>query len=292
VGHNIKFEHMMLRKIGIEVQGWLHDTQLMLFNADENLMDKSLDMGIKVFVPAMGGYADELSQNYDKSNMAAIPWDVFTRYSAGDADATLRLARCLKPLIDADERHRNCYRRVQLPAIMTFANTVEMNGMAVDQDRLREFSRSLDHYLDETYRKLIACTPASIKAAHLEAAGERAEVSEVLKFSRPTFVRDILFSQQGFGLEPRVFTDSTAELDPHLREPSTSTKKHLPYFTNDKRVITGTDTTVGDYVNDLIGLQKATKMRNTYVGEEERNSRIECSERGTISENTLPATGS
>ena len=263
VGHNIKFEHMMLRKIGIEVQGWLHDTQLMLFNADENLLDKSLDMGVKVYVPGMGGYADELSQNYNKADMASIPRDVFTRYSAGDADATLRLARRLKPLIDADDRHRNCYRRVQLPAILTFANTVEMNGMAVDQDRLRVFAESIDHYLEETYRKLIALTPAAVKTAHLEAGHE-------LKFSRPTFVRDILFSSQGFGLESRVFTESTEDLEPHLREPSTSTKKHLPYFTNDRRIISGTETTVGDYVNDLIGYQKATKMRNTYVGEEGR----------------------
>nr|WP_279629144.1 DNA polymerase [Labrenzia sp. 011] len=75
-----------------------------------------------------------------------------------------------------------------------------------------------------------------------------------LKFSRPDFVRDILFSEDGFGLTPRVFTKSTQKLPDDQKIASTSAKDHLPYF--------GEISFVAQYMD----FTRLEKMRGTYVG--------------------------
>jgi len=274
VGHNIKFETMHLRKLNIDVKGWLHDTQLMLFGVNENLMDKRLETGVKIYVPEMGGYSDQFDQEYDKSRMWDVPKEDVENedgsimpglktYAGGDSDATLRLAQRLRPLLNADARQLNVYRRIQMPSIQCFANTLEPHGLLVDQERLEEFGETLDEFLVEAYASLIARTPAAVKADHLERGKE-------LKFSRADFIRDILFTPQGFNLRARTWTDSTKDLPAAQRQPSTSAKTHLPYFTNEPALVGGPDDgTVGDYVTDLTAYQKAQKLNTTYVGRRE-----------------------
>lgn len=78
MGHNFKFDNHMIRKMGIEVNGWLHDTQLMAFCIDENMMRKDLDECVRVWVPDMAGYADEFNRVIDKSRMIDVPRTIFS----------------------------------------------------------------------------------------------------------------------------------------------------------------------------------------------------------------------
>ena len=57
---------MMMRKLGIETQGWLHDTNVMGFAVDENMLTLNLDDLTRVFVPEMAGYADEFNNPREK----------------------------------------------------------------------------------------------------------------------------------------------------------------------------------------------------------------------------------
>lgn len=74
------------------------------------------------------------------------------------------------------------------------------------------------------------------------------------KFSRPAFVSDILFSEDGFGLIPRVFTKSTKNLKEEDQIPSTSAKDHLPYFADIP------------FVAQYMDFTRLQKLRGTYVG--------------------------
>jgi uracil-DNA glycosylase family 4 len=75
IGHNLKFDIHMLRKLGIEVANWSDDTQLKAFAVDENMMEKSLDECTRRWVPEMAGYADLFNQTTDKSKMREVPRD-------------------------------------------------------------------------------------------------------------------------------------------------------------------------------------------------------------------------
>lgn len=254
VGHNLKFDAHMLRKLGITLRGWTDDTQLLAFALDENMLEKSQDECVRRWVPAMAGYADEFNRTVDKSKMAEVPHDKMLSYAGGDADTCLRLYRVLEPALMRDHQQYNCYARIIMPAIRTFATAVEPYGMPVDTARLRVFGEEVARWVDTEYDELIRRVPAAIRRRCLEN-------NEEMSFTRPMFVRDVLFSAEGFNLTPRVFTKTTANLEPHLREPSTSSKDHLPFFAE------RTDA-AGEFVRRLIDYQKTQKLLSTYIGSE------------------------
>jgi DNA polymerase I-like protein with 3'-5' exonuclease and polymerase domains len=258
VGHNLKFDVHMLRKIGIELKGWSDDTQLMAFAVDENMMEKSLDECIRRWVPALAGYADEFNQTIDKSRMRDVPPEKMLPYAGGDADGALRLFMALDSQLRRDPKQAACYRRIIMPAIKVFGDVVERHGMLIDQDRLRVFGAEVANFCETEFDKLISTVPAKVRRNHLAAGKE-------LKFSRTDFVRDTLFSKEGFNLTPVVFTKTTASLPEDQREASTSTKDHLPYFTD-------LDGEAGDFVRSLIDYQKSTKLLGTFIGSHNENT--------------------
>lgn len=129
--------------------------------------------------------------------------------------------------------------------------------MVIDQEALRKLSGDVKQWLQDEYRALIRMVPPAVRRKHLEAG---------LKFSRDQFVRDTLFSEDGFGLKPQVFTKSTEDLaDETKRMPSVSTKDHMPYFVTRKDA-------AGQFVTRLIEYQKTSKMDSTYCGNEEEGT--------------------
>lgn len=269
MAHNKKFDHMITRKIGIEIKGWLHDTQMMAFNVNEDMLRKSLDECVRIWVPEMAGYSDEFDRTVDKSRMLEVPpFDQYDadgklvkcgmlNYAGGDADAVYRLARALDTLLRADARQQNVYRRVQMPSLASFGNVMEVVGTLVDQPKLREFEGEVRTWYQQEYRNLIRMVPVAVRRKHMNAGKD-------LAFSRDEFVRDTLFSEQGFGLKPVVYTPSTEKLcPPHhpvdARVPSASANDHMPYFIHDKRA--------GEFVTRLIDFQKTNKLLTTYIGD-------------------------
>ena len=265
IGSNIKFDHLAMTKADIQIQGWLHDTQLLAFAVDENMMDKSLDQCIRRWVPEMAGYADAFNAVTDKSNMLSVPPnDVYEgnqiatpgmlNYAGGDPDASLRLARVLLNQLKSDQKQTNVYRRIQMPAILMFAQVTEQYGVRIDKDALRSLAGELNEFKSAEYRHLIRQVPAAVRRDHMDP-------KKGLRFSRADFVIDTLFTEKGFGLKPMVFTESTRELkDPSKWVPSTSAKDHFPYF------VTHKDPKIADFVTRLIEFQKTEKMLSTYVG--------------------------
>lgn len=245
-GYNLKYDAHILREgLGIQLKGQLFDTMILAFAADDNMQEKSLDECVRRWVPAMAGYADKFNAETDKGNMRAVPHDQMLQYAGGDTDATFRLAKVLVPEIEADEKQWQVFSRVQMPAINAFQDYVEPQGLGVDTEELLNLQKALDKRSRELYDELIAMVPSAIKRRHVEKG---------LKFSRADFVRDILFSREGFRLKPRVFTKSTMNLPPKERVASTSAKDHLPYFEDEP------------FVAMYMEYTRLEKMRGTYVG--------------------------
>ncbi|UWR64823.1 hypothetical protein K4L02_00865 [Phaeobacter inhibens] len=144
-----------------------------------------------------------------------------------------------------------------------FLDVVEPEGMTVDTDQLADLQEALKHREQGEYRDLIQQVPRAIKRKHLEAGKE-------LKFSRPDFVRDILFTPDGLGLTPRLYTKSTQNLPDDEKVASTSAKDHLPYFEDEP------------LVGQLMNYQRLSKMRGTYVGEAAQPERQVVDEDGNV----------
>ncbi|WP_161600146.1 DNA polymerase [Aurantimonas manganoxydans] len=270
LAHNLKFDHQVSAREGIEVRGWLHDTQLMAFFADENMMSKSLDDCTRVWVPEMAGYADNFNMAIDKSKMMDVPPDDILdadgkvvqygmrNYAGGDTDACLRLAQRLDKILREDPRQYQCYRRIQMPAIIAFAKVVERYGLSVDKEHLRSLADQVAQYTDAKYDEIVRLIPPALRRDYLRRGEE-------ISFTRDVVMRDILFGKKGFGLTPKVFTKSTAKLPPAQRVPSVSTKDHMPYFED-------APGNAGRFVTGYIDFLKQQKLITTYIGSEEKQS--------------------
>jgi uracil-DNA glycosylase family 4 len=262
-GHNLGFDVAALRRINIEVANWYCDTMQLAFAADDNMLSKSLADCVKRWVPELAGYSDSFDATVDKEHMELVPLEKMLPYAAGDAEATFLLAQRLVKLVKEDSRQWTCFVKVQMPVLRMFVGMKEQ-GILINQEALRTLEEEMAVSERELYRKLIRRVPAEVKRKHIDKG---------LAFSRDEFVRDILFSKEGFGLTPVVFTKTTSMLKGAARIPSTSAKDHLPFFAEDN-----------SFVVDLIQYQKLAKMRSTYVGRESKRvvTRVVMKKDGTM----------
>lgn len=254
-GQNLKFDlHAMWSAFRIKVRGWLFDTQILMFNTDEEMLVKSLDEGVRRWVPGMAGYADRYNEQWDKERMDLIPlWETF-EYGAGDTDATIRLATTLYKEVEKDSRQRIVMERVQMPALRTFVK-VERRGIRANLEQLRELQIECAELESDLKLSLLSRVPTAVRRAHFNAGKE-------LSFGRADFVIDTLFGRHGIGLRPRQWTKSTINLPAPDRIASVSVKTHLPLFLD--RETYGDE--VVSFLTDLIDYQKLRKLSSTYIG--------------------------
>jgi uracil-DNA glycosylase family 4 len=246
VGHRVKFDNValwMVEGIRFRIGGC---TNMLLALIDENAMEKNLDIATKIYVPEMAGYADHFNRIVDKSRMWEVPLDQLAEYGGGDTDAAWRLYNVLEEQVLTDQKLWAHYVNVSIPGLNAFCN-MEVEGLYTDTTHaLPEFRATMQRVVEENRVSLLNALPRELKRALVneyraqvdpktgkpdkKKAQERPE--NILSFSRPEFLREILFTHRlGFKLKPKVFTKTTGNLnDKNLRAPSTSSKDHLPYF--------------------------------------------------------------
>jgi len=267
VGHNFKFDLHALKNFGIDVANFAHETIQLAYTADDNMESKSLDHCVRRWVPEMAGYADEFNKSpvhKKKSRMDLVDVEDMLFYGCGDVDATFRLCTNLLRVCREDTKNFNVYQRVKMPAIRKTFFECERNGYHVDREALMKMRDFVFEEEERLYHELIQEVPAAVKRRWLNKKKEQNKSPrDVLSFTRDAFTVDVLFSEDGFGLTPVVFTDSTKNLEPYEDEetgewvdprvPSASIKTHLPLFDH-------------DFVTTLIEYKKILKYISTYVG--------------------------
>lgn len=234
VGHGVKIDNVILwQKEGIRfrIGG---DTHMLAALVDENAPEKNLDVMTKIHVPEMAGYADLFNQKYDKSRMWQVPLEEMKDYGCGDTDAAFRLYLALEEKVAADDGQWAHYTRCSVPGLNALAS-METQGMFIDEERaLPVFKREMQEFVagEETdlLRQINRELKRDVVARYCEKKGNTPE--KALSLTRGEFLKEVLFTHpKGFKLKPKVFTKTTKNLkDEKLREPSTSSKDHLPYF--------------------------------------------------------------
>jgi len=143
LGQHGKYDIHVLRRHGVEVQGYADDTLLESFVLDAGIARHDMDalarrhLGIEtiLFEQVAGKGAKQIS-------FAQVAIDDATKYAAEDADITLRLHRVLKPRIEADAGLSRVYGEIEMPLVPVLAR-IEANGVRIDVDELRRQSADL-----------------------------------------------------------------------------------------------------------------------------------------------------
>ncbi len=148
VGQNIKYDYEVLMNYGVELQGNMFDTMLAHYIIQPELYH-NMDYLAEVFLNYQTIHIEELigaKGKNQKSMRNLAPSEVY-EYAAEDADITLRLKNVLEPKlkeIDCEDLFWN----VEMPLIPVLAQ-MEMNGVCIDTDTLKETSSNLTNRLTE-----------------------------------------------------------------------------------------------------------------------------------------------
>ncbi|MEG1645707.1 MAG: DNA polymerase I [Alistipes sp.] len=145
IGQNIKFDLMVLRRIGVEIAGRLLDTMILHYLLDPEsrhnmnaLSEKYLDYRPVEIETLIGRGARQLTMDQVAVSRVA-------EYAAEDADVTLRLKEALYPLVE-QQGLLDLYLKVEEPMIAVLAD-IEMAGMKIDTEALARFAVTLNQKL-------------------------------------------------------------------------------------------------------------------------------------------------
>ncbi|MFR9504281.1 MAG: DNA polymerase I [Rikenellaceae bacterium] len=147
VGQNIKFDIMVMRRIGVEVCGKLIDTMILHYLLDAEsrhgmnyLAERYLSYTPIAIESLIGKGARQLTMD-----QVALP--IITEYAAEDADITLRLREILYPLI-VEQGLEELYFTVEEPMIRVLAD-IELCGVKIDTEALATYAKELNTKLIE-----------------------------------------------------------------------------------------------------------------------------------------------
>ncbi len=146
VAHNANYDITVLRRHGLFVEGVDWDTMV----AEWLLDPSSRNLGLKnlAFMRlgiAMTEITDLIGKGKKQITMDAVPVAQVAPYAATDVDVTLRLMHLQRPELEEKGLDR-LFREVEMPLVPVLVD-MEMTGVALDVDLLRQMSKELGERL-------------------------------------------------------------------------------------------------------------------------------------------------
>jgi len=138
IGQNLKYDYLIFRQRGIVVAPF-DDTMLMSYVLDAGLHGHGMDELSQIYLGHTPiSFSDVAGRGKEKITFDQVSIPDATRYSAEDADVTLRLWLLLKPRLAA-EKKRTVYETLERPLAPVLAE-MEREGISIDPDLLRKLS--------------------------------------------------------------------------------------------------------------------------------------------------------
>jgi len=192
------------------IRGYTMDVQAAANLIDENVFKKpSLEMLQKMLTDYSSDYNSEFGSKYNKWDMLSVPKEELMKYAVADADVTRRVAVKIKKHLSRDGNRRlaNYLVRFTMPTLRSLG-LMESNGAWIDMGQLPNVQAEVTEMMEEEIATAMRVVPKKVVEKHKELG---------LKFTRGDFVRDILFSKDGFGLKPVKQSKTGPSVDKTVR---------------------------------------------------------------------------
>jgi DNA polymerase-1 len=140
VGHNIKYDLLVLRRAGIVLRGVAFDTMVASFMIDPGKRSHALDAVVaEHFGIELRAYADVVGRGKEERPIAEIAVRAAADLCCADADMALRLRARLEPVLE-EHALAPLFARVELPLIGVLAD-MEWEGIAIDRALFERLAR-------------------------------------------------------------------------------------------------------------------------------------------------------
>ena len=149
VGHNIKYDLLVMRRVGIDVKGVALDSMIAAFLLDSSRMQYGMDrLALDLLNFRKVATEELIGKGKSQTTMDKVELDRVAKYASEDADVTLRLADLLDERLNGFAELRAICDTIETPLIDVLAE-MEFNGVAVDASVLREQSAVMGTRIDE-----------------------------------------------------------------------------------------------------------------------------------------------
>jgi len=225
IGQNLKYDLLVLKWYGVELKGSIFDTMLAHYVIEPE-GKRGMDLLSAQYLGYEPVHIEELIGKKGKTQgtMRDVELEKIKDYAAEDADITLQLQQCFLPLLKKKEVEKVFYQ-VENPLVKVLT-AMEYEGIRVDMDFLKEYSRELDREAKE--------------------AEEKVYVQAGLKFNlaSPKQLGEVLFEKM--------------QLDPKAKKTKTG-----QYATGEDVLLKLAAR--HQIVDDILAFRELTKLKSTYV---------------------------
>ena len=144
IGHNLKYDMLILRQEGIHVHGMLYDTMVASYLLNPIKPDHSLqDAAVEHLAHKKRLFAEVLGK---RASFAEVPVGEATQYAAEDAELAMELKDILFDKLRGAGLER-IYFEIEMPLIYILTD-MEEAGIKINRERTEELSKELDHKLE------------------------------------------------------------------------------------------------------------------------------------------------
>ncbi|EFA45310.1 5'-3' exonuclease, SAM domain protein, partial [Hallella bergensis DSM 17361] len=184
VGQNIKYDYVVLRNYGVDIQGKMFDTMLAHYLIQPELRH-NMDYMAETLLHYQTMHIEELigPKGKGQKNMRDLSPEEIYEYAAEDADITLRLKNVLEPQLK-EVGAKSLFWDIEMPLVKVLAD-MELNGVLLDTESLNEIERTFTERMQQYERHAF------------ELAGEEFNISS------PKQVGEILFGKMKIVDKPK-----------------------------------------------------------------------------------------
>nr|ACL37108.1 DNA polymerase I [uncultured bacterium fCS1] len=225
VGQNIKYDLLMLKWYGFELQGNIFDTMLAHYVIEPD-GKSSMDLLSAKFLGYQPVSITELigKKGKGQGNMRDIEIEKIKEYAAEDADITLQLKNVFLPLIKKEQVEK-VFAEVENPLVKVLTN-MEFEGIRIDEQFLKDYSIVLQKDAMEFEQSVY------------EQAGVK------FNLASPKQLGEVLFDKMK--LDPKAKKTKTGQY--------ATGEDVLAKLANQHKIC-----------NDILSFRELTKLKNTYV---------------------------
>ena len=184
IGQNIKYDLEVLRNYGIVLAGPMWDTMIAHYLINPELRH-NMDYMAETLLQYKTIHIDELigPRGKNQRSMRELTPEAVYEYACEDADVTLQLKNKLEPML-TEKNVVELFHDIEMPLVNVLAE-MEMNGVCIDTDSLRETSEMFTRRMKELETEIY------------QLAGEKFNIAS------PKQVGDILFGKMKIVEKPK-----------------------------------------------------------------------------------------
>ena len=171
IGQNLKYDLEVLRNYDIELKGKMWDTMIAHYLIQPELRH-NMDYMAEIYLNYQTIHIDELigPKGKNQRSMRDLPPSQVYEYAAEDADVTLRLKNKLEPELKKFECE-DLFNDIEMPLMPVLAE-MEMNGVCIDTDSLKETSKVLTDRIYELEARIYELAGGQFNIASPKQVGE------------------------------------------------------------------------------------------------------------------------